>query len=227
MATFDHDSFIRLPTGLLEALLPLHLSGGQCRVFLWVIRNTFGWNRKWTPFTWYRIAQALDADRPTVYRAGRRLLQIGLLVEQSGHLAIQLSFASNHPALLNEASVAEEQRWITQCGGAQEQRKPLSPDNAPVVRKQRFSVERKTGVKAELQRRRGGGYVDNAVENDAVRELMNFYGALTGEALSAEQTTNFYKRFHQSAKVLLDACSGNLHEAKALLQQSLAKKPET
>src|SRR5262249_14501721 len=84
----------------------------------------------------------------------------------------------------------------------------------------RFSVDRKTGVKTEPQRRRRGGYVENssAVEGDAVRELMDFYGTLTADVLPTEPD-RFYKRFRESATALLHACSGNLQEAKAALTQ--------
>ena len=229
MAITQPDPFVRIPSDLLEVLLRARLSRLQWRIVLWVVRHTFGWNRSWTPFSWYGMARDLNANRGTVFRAGARLLQSRVLRCAAGRLGIQPEFASSDRAIV-VAGVAREQRWITHERIAKKQRQPLLGGNETVATEQRFSVERKTGVKTELQRRRRGGYVDNcgAGENDAVRELMDAYVALSGKALSAEQTATLYERFHQSAKALLDTCSGNLQEAKAVLRQSLAlTKPET
>ena len=170
------------------------------------------------------MAQDLKVNRGTVFRAGTRLLQIRVLRCEAGQLAIQSEPASWDRSVLDVETVAQKQRWITRGQEIKKQRKPLPGSNETVATEQRFSVERKTGVKTIQKRRRGDGYVDNsrAAENDVVRELMNFYGALKGEALSPDKA----KRLSHSAKTLLDVCSGDLQEAKALLRQSLAK-PET
>jgi hypothetical protein len=49
---------------------------------------------------------------------------------------------------------------------------------------------------------------------------MDYYIALNGEALSTKNVAVSHTGFGQSAKELLDACGGNLDEAKALLRQS-------
>ena len=73
------ERFVRVPQQLLETLLPVRLSGLEWRVLLWVLRNTLGWNRRLTLFSWYAIAQELKANRAAVLRAGRRLIQTGIL----------------------------------------------------------------------------------------------------------------------------------------------------
>ena len=85
--------FTKIPRALMDALIQTRLSGTQMRVILWVIHHTFGWHRQWAPFTWYRIAQDLDADRADVYRAGCALLKDGVLVEHVGRLAVQMHLA--------------------------------------------------------------------------------------------------------------------------------------
>ncbi len=229
MTSSAPDRFVRLPTALLKALLRTRLSATQWRLIIWIVRQTLGWNRVWTPFSWYRIAKELNCDRAAVYRAGRSLLQHRLIVHRRRQLRVEWAEIAWDNREAASKTVAGEQLWMTREPTTKEQRKRLSLDNGSVVGKQRFSVERKTGVKTERQHRRRGGYVDNgrAAENDAVSELMNFYGALTGKPLSTEEAPHFYKRFHQSATVLLGACAGDLRNAKALLQQSLARKPET
>ena len=84
--------FVRVPTDLLEMLLHERFTGGQLRVILWVIRNTCGWNRTHTPFTWYRIASELHMNRSAVYRAGRSLVDARVLIRCGAQLGIGLSF---------------------------------------------------------------------------------------------------------------------------------------
>ena len=94
MAIARHlDRFVRVPTQLLEALLRARLSGGQWRVLLWVMRNTYGWNRQFTPFTWYRIARDLSLSRPAAYRGGQDLLKARILVVRENQLAVEVNCA--------------------------------------------------------------------------------------------------------------------------------------
>ena len=76
----EPDRFIRLPTAFLEAALHLPLTGTQWRVLLWIIRQTIGWNRQTTTFSWYAIAKDLALDRGGVLRAGQRLIRAGLII---------------------------------------------------------------------------------------------------------------------------------------------------
>jgi phage replication O-like protein O len=83
------DRFIRFPTDLLEALLHTRLNGAQWGILLWVVRQTFGWNRNTTPFSWYRIATDLVMDRGGVVRAGHRLVRSGILYLEGDEIGIQ------------------------------------------------------------------------------------------------------------------------------------------
>jgi phage replication O-like protein O len=84
----ESESFVRLPTKLLETLLLARLSGSEWGIVLWVIRQTYGWNRKTAPFSWYRIAKDLALDRGGVVRAGQRLVCSGILRIESGELRV-------------------------------------------------------------------------------------------------------------------------------------------
>src|SRR5436305_11012880 len=88
MTASQPDRFVRLSTELLEALLSYRLTGVQLRIILWVIRNTAGWNRLLTPFSWYRIAKKIGGNRAVVWRAGRSLLQSQVLYLEDGQLGI-------------------------------------------------------------------------------------------------------------------------------------------
>ena len=83
------DRFIRLPTDLLEALLRARLNGTQWCLVFWVIRNTYGWNRLTTAFTWYQIAKDLSLDRGGVVRMGNALIHAKLLFIRDGTLGMQ------------------------------------------------------------------------------------------------------------------------------------------
>lgn len=82
------DRFVRVPSILMDALLPLRLSGTQWRIVLWTIRNTHGWHRRTVAYSWYRIARDLSADRGGVVRAGKQLLQMRRLVTRNGRLGL-------------------------------------------------------------------------------------------------------------------------------------------
>lgn len=82
------DRFVRFPTELLEELLRLRLSGTQWRIVCWVVRQTLGWNRRTTPFTWYRVAQELSLDRGGVVRAGNQLTGRQILFSADGEIGV-------------------------------------------------------------------------------------------------------------------------------------------
>ena len=87
------DQFVRFPTVFLEALMRAPLSGAQWRIVLWVIRQTLGWNRDRAPFSWYRIAKELTLDRGGVARAGKALIQSGILLEENRQIGIERDHA--------------------------------------------------------------------------------------------------------------------------------------
>jgi phage replication O-like protein O len=89
MNSREIDRFVRLPTELLEALLKVPLSGAQWRILFWVIRQTYGWNRDQTPFSWYRIAKELGLDRGGVARGGHKLLCEKLLILEDDQLHVE------------------------------------------------------------------------------------------------------------------------------------------
>ena len=49
---------------------------------------------------------------------------------------------------------------------------------------------------------------------------MDHYIALNGKTLTKRQTVAFYRKFGKSAKALLEACSGNVQEAKEAITQA-------
>ena len=84
-----NESFIPVPNALAEALMSSKLSGGQCRLILWVLRNTLGWNRDSTRFTWYRIAKELGMNRSTTLRAARELIEFSVLLVKDAKLSME------------------------------------------------------------------------------------------------------------------------------------------
>jgi phage replication O-like protein O len=85
----EGERFVRVPTQLLETLLRSRLNGTELRIVLWVARQTYGWNRQTTPFSWYRIAMELAMDRGGIVRAGRHLLRTGILCLAGDEIGIQ------------------------------------------------------------------------------------------------------------------------------------------
>ena len=219
------DRFVRLPTELLDALIHARLTGSQWRVLLWVLRYTYGWHRPWTLFTWYRIAQEICMDRPTVYRAGKTLLRANVLTCDGGRLAIQMDYGQWGNDHLEREPVGAGQLRIAAID-------PLPGNNGSVACRQRNRCPETThfrrvkeSSKERLKTVVGARPVDNEHGERRVYEgtdqhpalgeqLMDHYIALNGKALTKRQTVAFYRRFGKSAKALLEACGGNVQEAK-------------
>ena len=138
------DRFVRVPSLLLEALLRTRLTGAQWRVLLWVIRRTDGWNRDWTPFTWYRMAKDLALDRPATYRARQALLQARVLILAEGRLAVQRDTGLWDGDQFAAEADGYRQLWMPGMSAAREQRSALSPDNATVAGRQRKRCQQAT-----------------------------------------------------------------------------------
>jgi phage replication O-like protein O len=137
MTSTQLDRFVRLSTELLEALLTSRLTGIQLRIILWVIRNTAGWNRTLTPFSWYRIAKKIGGDRAVVWRAGQKLLEAHVLFLEDGHLGIQNEEDRWRLPRLAPSSDAALQLSMPGIDVAWEQRQPLPASNAAVAAGQR------------------------------------------------------------------------------------------
>ena len=144
MATYEEGRFVRFPTELLEALIGARLSGTQFRILLWVVRGTYGWNRRSIPFTWYRIAKELFLDRPVTYRAGKTLLQTGVLLQEDHQLSIQNDSRKWDAIVLSPRNDNARQLWMPEITVAWEQRQALSGNNVTVAGRQRNRCQETT-----------------------------------------------------------------------------------
>ena len=110
----DGGRFVRVPTALLEVLLRANFRGGQLRVILWMIRNTYGWNRPFTPFTWdRRRANDLRMNRSAVYRAGEKLVDACVLARRDRQLGVCPSFGD--PAESVPGVACQQQKRVRQA----------------------------------------------------------------------------------------------------------------
>ena len=94
------DRFTRVPVDWLDALLRVPLTGTECRILLWVVRQTLGWNRATASFTWYRMAKDLGADRGGICRAGKKLVLAHRLTIADGRIGLALNQAFRAEASL-------------------------------------------------------------------------------------------------------------------------------
>jgi hypothetical protein len=113
------------------------LSGVQWRIVLWVVRYTFGWNRRSTPFTWYRIAQEVQVNRSAVYRSGRALLRANLLVTEADQLALEMNSLLWDSALSSPQGSPDGQLWIPGVNVAARHRPTVQNGNAAGAGRQR------------------------------------------------------------------------------------------
>jgi len=85
----DMEGFVRMPNRLLDGLVGRNFTAVQLRIILWVLRNTTGWNRNSTLFSWYQIAKDMALDRGGVVRTGHRLLEAGILFVEDNRVGIR------------------------------------------------------------------------------------------------------------------------------------------
>lgn len=80
--------YVRLANELMEALAKADLSGQEFRVVFYLIRMTYGWNRKNTRLSIAQIAEATGLDKTITYRTVRSLY---------GHNVIRADGDNHHP----------------------------------------------------------------------------------------------------------------------------------
>jgi phage replication O-like protein O len=120
------DGFLRIPNALLEALLKLDLTGTQWSILFWTVRNTIGWNRDTTCFSWYRMARELSMDRGGVARAGNRLLGAKVLFVRAGQLGIEEDHREWNRRIFRCACDDARQLWMAGVSDDQRHRKPMT-----------------------------------------------------------------------------------------------------
>jgi phage replication O-like protein O len=126
MAKGTEDGFLRISNALHDALLKLGLTGTQWSILLWALRNTIGWNRDTTRFSWYGIAKELFLDRGGVSRAGNRLLVSKVLFLLDGQLGIEQDHREWDRRLFRSPCDDTRQLWMPGVGDDQRHRKPMT-----------------------------------------------------------------------------------------------------
>lgn len=130
------NTFVRFPSDLMEALLGARLSGTSWRIVLWVVRQTYGWNRTGTRFSWYRIARELAMDRGGVVRSGNRLLRARVLCLRQGSLGVQED-CSLWDSRIFRSSDDNRQLWMPGISADGHQRKAVTNSIATADRQHR------------------------------------------------------------------------------------------
>src|ERR1022692_1922075 len=172
MTSSQPDRFVKVPTELLEALLSSRLTGVQLRVSLWVIRNTAGWNRPLTPFSWYRIAKKIGGSQAVVWRAGRKLLQARILFLEHGQMGIQKDGDQWRVSRFTPVSDTAGQPLMLVDDVAQEQRQPLPTSNAAVASGKRIRCLEATVLRRAKDRCKDKlkTYIKTGAVNDVFRQ---------------------------------------------------------
>lgn len=83
MANPQPDRYVRISNELLEAIYRAPLTLRMHKILLWVIRNSYGWNRKWAPAKSMRdIGGEMEMDFSNVATAVRGLIRAGVLKKE-------------------------------------------------------------------------------------------------------------------------------------------------
>jgi Bacteriophage replication protein O len=146
MNNAEVEPFVRLPNRLMDALLANRFTLVEMKIILWVIRNTIGWNKPATPFTWYRIAAELGVDRAGVFRAGKRLAHSGMVTIKGTSIAIQADPAQwkLEKAMTGVNVDKRHRKASTGINGSDDKRQPKRRQASSLFRRTKDSKDRKT-----------------------------------------------------------------------------------
>ena len=225
METAHPDRFVRLPTELLEALWQIRLSGVQWRILLWVIRQTYGWDRQTASFSWYRIARQIRSSRSQAHSEGRRLLGAGILGVNDVQIGIQSDVSRWHRSgsgnrMAAEPNVRDSERFSF---GNQDRTVrspgPFRPENRTFFHRAKERCKEKERKK---ETRACASKPDPAPSEESSNPLvrvMDFYGAFRGSTLKEERTKIFDLELAKAATALLAACGQNADEAIQVIER--------
>ncbi len=222
----------RIANELLEQIIRAGLSGNELAVVLFVIRESYGWNKKAT-----RPLEAAEMRNKTDIPLSSVKLAISILVE-----AQILSRSENGGWALNK----DYETWIPVRGRAKRGASPLAAKNSPLAFKASPLAAKnsplttyKEKLHTEIQGKKTTASRDGAPRRTAVSDVIEVYKFLkrigymevadAGEggpaAMHWEKIEQVhyawnqanYKIYARSAKKLLDAFGGDLDAAKVYM----------
>ena len=94
------ESFIKIPTDVMEALYSANLTKNQLRILLYIIRKTIGWRKKWDSVSVTQAAKELGARKQSLLAAVSEL-------EARGIVAVER--VCGHPSKMAVSPVSEWQ----------------------------------------------------------------------------------------------------------------------
>ncbi len=90
--------YIRIPTAMIDSLMPV-LSANEFRVFLFIIRKTWGWNKESDLISYGQIHKGTGiASSNTIQKALDGLVNRGLVVRTKENVRTLSSYAVNRNA---------------------------------------------------------------------------------------------------------------------------------
>jgi len=67
------NGYIKIATEIWEALIKYRISGEEMKCLMFIIRKTYGWNKKQDDISLYQFGQATDMIKPSICRAIKKL----------------------------------------------------------------------------------------------------------------------------------------------------------
>ncbi|MES2155388.1 MAG: replication protein [bacterium] len=162
---------------LLEAIYAYPFTGVQSRVIWFVVRDSYGWKRKETRgYAFPKVAEEINAERTSVFRAFAQLLKIGVLQrgENGGWVLVKNYNAWGNTPELPLSIVAGKQRLLASNGYT------LLGSNEKRACKQRRVAGKQRYMEKERERKKDRGAASAAhssdlpnVTNDTARNRAN------------------------------------------------------
>jgi phage replication O-like protein O len=87
------DGFTKIANELLDAMCQLRLSGTEYQVLMFIIRKTYGWNKKADWISGSQIVTATNLSKRTVFKALHGLVRRNVINRENGVTALQKDYS--------------------------------------------------------------------------------------------------------------------------------------
>ena len=208
MANPQPDKFVKISLELFEAIMRTHFSGTSRMVFDYIIRMTYGFQKKTFETTQHKIARELKITQPRVCDALQWLENRKMIINTKNRLIL------SRDCLTILGIQKDYDRWGDQYG------KPINPenrlltirktDNHPIKDKRKRSTKKQQSEKrivfipptGEQLNSNGHGWVDAQAWDDFVQFRKEIKKPLTETAV--KKNLEFLSKFKNQQKEIID-----------------------
>jgi len=203
------EGFTRIANGILEKLITINLSSYQTRVLLYIIRKTYGFNKKEDWISTSQIVKATGIHKAHVSRTKKELLMRKIVTSSGNKIAFQKN-SRLWCELPNQVTVTKSGNKVTSTGTVlpvQAPKLPVQADTKDTIQKTMYTKEK---MSKDITKRQFG--------NTDINEIISYFKETLGFPMldgSIQQNRNYaflcIKKFGglDKVKTLIDSTKTN------------------